>query len=219
MRMAHGSERPGPAYIDVDEMREHPRPHRYVHGGFEETHTRFSFYFPPVAQYRGRFVQHLEGGSGGHENMIEFQPWLYGVAFEDLGAYLVESNQGHFPNEGMGFADDWELFGASARCALYAKELAAEMYGAAPDHGYVFGGSGGGSRSIYCLENRPDVYDGASPHVIWSSPLGSNWSPIGCWWLHARHKLPQIVQPMEPGGSGDPFALLTVGGREGPAAL
>ena len=63
------------------------------------------------------------------------------------------------------------LFGASAHCALAARELAAQVYGEAPHHGYVFGGSGGGSRSIYCLENRPDVYDGASPHAIWSSPL------------------------------------------------
>jgi hypothetical protein len=217
--VTHGSENPGAPYIDVDEMRDLPRPHRYVHGGFEETHTRFSFYFPPAEQYRGRFVQHLEGGSGGHENMIEFQPWLFGVGFDDLGAYLVESNQGHFPNEGMGFADDWELFGASAHSALFAKDLAAAMYGTAPHHGYVFGGSGGGSRSIYCLENRPDVYDGASPHVIWSSPLGSNWSPIGYWWLHARNRLARVVDAMEPGGPGDPFGGLGVDEREALAAL
>jgi hypothetical protein len=93
------------------------------------------------------------------------------------------------------------------------------MYGEAPHRGYVFGGSGGGSRSIYCLENRPDVYDGASPHVIWSSPLGSNWSPVGYWWLHARGKLAEIVDAVEPGGSGNPFAGLDVGEREALAAL
>jgi hypothetical protein len=217
--MTHGSDHPGAPFIDIDEQREQPRPHRYVHGGFEGTHTRFSFYFPPAEQYHGRFVQYLEGGSGGHENMVEFTPWLFPVAFEDLGGYLVESNQGHFPNEGMGFADDWELFGASAHCAAYAKELAADMYGAAPHHGYVFGGSGGGSRSIYCLENRPDMYDGASPHVIWSSPLGSDWSSIGYWWLHCRRRLADIVEATGPGGSGDPFATLTVDEREALACL
>ena len=38
----------GAAWIDVDEWREIPAPHRYVHGGFEGTDTRFSFYFPPA---------------------------------------------------------------------------------------------------------------------------------------------------------------------------
>lgn len=217
--MGHGSEGALTPFIDVDEERATPRPHRYVHGGFEGTHTRFSFYFPPAELYEGRFVQYLEGGSGGHEILVPTQRWLYTVAFEDLGAYLVESNQGHFPNEGMGFADDWELFGASAASAEYARELASEMYRRAPHHGYVFGGSGGGSRSIYCIENRPDVYDGAAPHVIWSSPLGSSWSPIGYWWLHARQALPEIVDAMEPGGSGDPFATLTHDQREALAAL
>ena len=33
----------GAAYIDIDEWRDAPRPHRYVHGGFEGTHTRFPF--------------------------------------------------------------------------------------------------------------------------------------------------------------------------------
>jgi hypothetical protein len=217
--MAHGSEAVGAPYVDVDEWRDLPRRHRYVHGGFDGTHTRFSFYFPESQTAPGRFVQYLEGGSGGHEMLIQTQPWMFRIAFEDLDAYLVESNQGHFPNEGMGFADDWELFGASAASALYAKELAAEMYGAPPHHGYVFGGSGGGSRSIYCLENRPDVYDGASPHVIWSSALGSNWSPIGYWWLHARNQLAEIVDAMEPGGSGNPFATLDHDQRDALAAL
>ena len=209
----------GGAVVDVDEWRDTPRPHRYVHGGFDDTHTRFSFYFPPPELYRGRFFQYLEGGSGGHEQLLPTQPWTFRLAFEDLGGYLVESNQGHFPNEGMGFANDWELFGASAASAIFAKQLAAEMYGAEPHHGYVWGGSGGGSRSIYCLENRPDVYDGASPHVIWSSPLGSSWSPIGYWWLHAHHKLDDIIDAVEPGGSGDPFATLSHDEREALAAL
>src|ERR1700728_3523399 len=213
------TENVGPAFIDVDEWRDTPRRHRYVHGGFEGSHTLFSVYLPPPEHYRGRFFQYLEGGSGGHETLIATQKWIFTMAFDDLGGYLVESNQGHYPNEGMGFANNWELFGASAESALFAKTVAAEMYGEAPHHGYVWGGSGGGSRSIYCLENRPDVYDGASPHVIWSSPLGSNWSPVGYWWLHARGKLPEIVDAVEPGGSGDPFAGLDVAQREALAAL
>lgn len=63
--------------------------------------------------------------------------------YEDLGGYLVESNQGHFPKEGTGFANNWELFDASAESAIFAKEI----YGTEPHHGYVWGGSGGGARS------------------------------------------------------------------------
>jgi hypothetical protein len=97
-----------------------------VHGVFEETHTRSSFYFPPEEHYGGRFFQYLE--------------------------------------------------------------------------------------------NRPDVYDGASPHVIWSSPLGSSCSPIGHRWLHAHHKLADIIDAVEPGGSGDLFVTLNHDERDALAA-
>jgi hypothetical protein len=33
--------------IDVDEWRDEPVRHRYVHGAFEGTDLRFSYYFPP----------------------------------------------------------------------------------------------------------------------------------------------------------------------------
>ncbi|HEX8059090.1 MAG TPA: hypothetical protein VF481_20645, partial [Novosphingobium sp.] len=46
-------------YIDIDEWRDAPVRHRYVHGGFKGTDTKFSFYFPPKAQYQGRFFQHI----------------------------------------------------------------------------------------------------------------------------------------------------------------
>uniref|UniRef100_UPI0027421A5A hypothetical protein n=1 Tax=Actinoplanes sp. RD1 TaxID=3064538 RepID=UPI0027421A5A len=42
-------------YIDVSEERTEPVPHRYVHGGFEGTAARFSFYFPPAELYQRRF--------------------------------------------------------------------------------------------------------------------------------------------------------------------
>lgn len=116
-------------YIDIDEWRDSPRRHRYVHGGFEDTHTRFSFYFPEAAQYEGRFLQYLEGGAGGHENLIELgydgtgMGWLFDLAFDELGCYLVESNQGHFTGEGLGVRDDGSdeapihLYDASAESA------------------------------------------------------------------------------------------------------
>ena len=33
-------------FIDMDEWRQQPVPHRYIHGGFRSNGTRFSFYLP-----------------------------------------------------------------------------------------------------------------------------------------------------------------------------
>lgn len=46
-------------YVDVDEWRDKPVRHRYVHGGFKGTDTRFSFYFPEKTKYEGRFFQYI----------------------------------------------------------------------------------------------------------------------------------------------------------------
>jgi poly(3-hydroxybutyrate) depolymerase len=217
---AHGF---GEPYIDVDEWRDSPRRHRYVHGGFEGTETRFSFYLPPVEQYAGRLVQYLEGGMGGHEMTLAAGvltgDWLYEVAFEELGAYLVESNQGHFPAPGHGFNDDIENWAASAESARFSWQVAEEMYGAKPHHGYVWGVSGGGGRTMSCIENGPDVWDGAAPHMCYSGSNHASWSAEGYWWLQARHKLADIVDAMAPGGSGDPFATLTTSERDGLVAV
>ncbi len=96
----------GTAFIDVDEWRDAPVRHRYVHGGFEDGDTRFSFYFPPAEQYEGRFFHPVLPMSG-----IEFAATI-GVLYSgagsiefavDSGAYLVESNLGRlnpFPGDG-----------------------------------------------------------------------------------------------------------------------
>jgi poly(3-hydroxybutyrate) depolymerase len=213
----------GEPFIDVDEWRDEPRRHRYVHGGFAGTETRFSFYLPPNEQYDGRLVQYLEGGMGGHENTLAAGmltgTWLFDLAFDELGAYLVESNQGHFPGPGHGFNDDIENWGASAEAARFSWQVAEEMYGAAPHHGYVWGVSGGGGRTMSCIENGADVWDGAAPHMCYSGSNHASWSAEGYWWLHARHKLADVVDAMAPGGSGDPLATLTTAERDGLVAV
>jgi hypothetical protein len=205
----------GPPFIDVDEWRDEPRRHRYVHGGFEGTHTRFSFYLPPPELYRGRMFQFLSGGAGGDESSLTRHMglgfnWAFDLVFDDLGGFLVESNQGHFGNEGnTGVSGDLELFGASAETGVYAKAFAAEAFGKAPHHSYVWGGSGGGLRSTTCIENRPDVWDGAVPFVIGEASGSSLSLTLAYWWLYCRDKLTAIVDATEPGGGGDPFATLT----------
>ena len=46
-------------YVDVDEWRDKPVRHRYVHGGFKGTDTHFSFYFPAKEKYEGHFFQYI----------------------------------------------------------------------------------------------------------------------------------------------------------------
>jgi hypothetical protein len=57
----------GAPYIDRDEWREAPYPHRNIHGGFENTDTRFTFYFPAEEEWGGRMYHPLEGAHAGHE--------------------------------------------------------------------------------------------------------------------------------------------------------
>ncbi len=93
------------------------------------------------------------------------------------------------------------------------------MYGEAPHHSYVYGGSGGGIRSLAAIEGAPDVWDGAVPSIASISTVIQGWSAIGLWWLHTRHQRDDIVDAMAPGGSGNPFATLNAHGREALASV
>ena len=214
----------GPAFVDIDEWRDTPVRHRYVHGGFEDTDTRFSLYFPPIEQWEGRLLQTLEGGNGGHENTAQSGVGtMGGIAFAVAsGAYLVESNQGHIGSDlSIMFSEPTvHAFRASAQAARFSSELAAEMYGAPPHHGYVFGGSGGSARVILCLENCPDVWQGAVPFITGHA---SSWSLGFSVQAHAARvlgaKINSVIDAVEPGGSGDPFADLSSTQRDALAAM
>ena len=39
-------------FIEIEEERSEPAPHRYVHGRFKGTDACFSFYFPPKDRYQ-----------------------------------------------------------------------------------------------------------------------------------------------------------------------
>lgn len=197
----------GPGYVDVDEWREEPIRHRYVHGGFAGNATRFSGYFPEPDRYQHRFVQALQGGLGGSEHSAS--TGTIELAF-DNGAYLVESNQGH-SGDTSALKDDLSVleWRASARSAEFAREIAHAMYGELPRHGYVFGGSGGAMRSVSCLEARPDLWQGAVPFMLnRSGLLAFNFSACAWATLVLDDKLDAIIDATAPGGCGDPFALL-----------
>jgi hypothetical protein len=226
----------GAPYIDEDVHRDLHVPHRMVHGGFADTDTRFTCYFPD-AGYEGRMMQPIEGGHGGHERshdnpMVAEMMGLPMVA--RLGGYLVESNQGHIGDDVDPRAgDDPTLYGhrASAESARFSKHLAAQIYGAPPHHAYVFGGSGGARRSPLCLENAPDVYDGALPFMGGGdiAPLGSTARIKGAQVMSFAsmfnvqrilgERIIAVADSIAPGGSGDPFDGLTTHQREELASL
>jgi hypothetical protein len=194
-------------YVDVDEWRQVPVRHRYVHGGFAETETRFSIYLPSAEVYEGRFFQHitpvpdsehLAQHASGEQDKIGFS-----VA---SGAYFLETNGGGVFG-GLG-SDDPTIaaYRANAASAQYSRVVAAQMYGDHRPYGYAFGGSGGGYRTIGGAENTTGVWDGVVPYVIGSPMAIPNMFTVR---MHAqrilRHRLDRIVDAVEPGGSGDMF--------------
>jgi hypothetical protein len=222
----------GSPWIDIDEWRETPYPHRCVHGGFEGTDTRFSFYFPPVDDYEGRMIAPLEGAHGGHEDAFAgpMGEILGGIALAArLGSYMIESNQGHIGDDVDPKAgDDNTIYGprATNESARFSKHVAAQVYGQPPHHSYVWGGSGGGRRSPGCLEYGVDVWAGALPfmgggnivqHGDTSKVKGAQVMAFGAMFNVQRllkDKLAGVVDAMAPGGSGDPYAGLSTHERE-----
>lgn len=226
----------GAPYLDVDEERAEPSPHRYLHGGFEGTDTRFSLYFPPAERYSGRLFQPLEGGNAGHET-LQSGPISAGtggpeMAFR-LGGYMVESNMGHLgdvfdPKAGP----DPTIYGwrAAAEVARLSKFVAVQVVGAVPHHSYVFGGSGGARRSPLCLAYAPGVWDAAMPFMgdAMDGDHGDfrllrsgtpNFSSMFNVQRLLGPKVFDVVDAMWPGGTGDPFAGLGTHQREELATL
>jgi hypothetical protein len=190
-------------FIDVDEWRDAPVRHRYVHGGFDGTDLLFSLYFPPEDQYGGRFFQPLQAVSGSENTAPMALHQANGVAFAAAsGGYLVESNQG---------ARD--MFGGSAEAnaavAEYSRTIANEMYGQHRPYGYVYGGSGGAFKTLGCVETMLGVWDGSVPFVHGTPVSIPNFFTVQA---HAMRilgpKFPQIVDAIDPGGGGDMYAGL-----------
>lgn len=184
--------------------------YHHIHGYFQDTDLKFLFCFPKKERYEGRFFQHLSPfpgpdeenaalGKTGENDVIAF-------ALTHGSAY-VESNMASKMIFG-GNEDPTIIYRSSAAVAGYCRQVAQELFGAHRCYGYVFGGSGGGYKTMSCIENT-DAFDGAVPFVI-----GSPVSLPNCLTVMAhgarllRHCWPQIVDALEPGGSGDPYETL-----------
>jgi hypothetical protein len=199
-------------YVDGDEWRDRPVRHRYVHGGFAGTDTRFSLYLPPPDRYEGRFFQHitpvpdsefLAQDATGEQERIGFS-----IA---SGGFFLETNGGGASGEpGSSVDPTIAAYRANAAAAQYARVVAAAMYGEHRAYGYAYGGSGGGYRTIGSAENTSGIWDGFVPYVIGSPMAIPNMFTVR---MHAqrilRERFERIVDAVEPGGSGDMYEGLT----------
>ncbi|BFM06114.1 hypothetical protein [Halioxenophilus aromaticivorans] len=203
-------------YIDIDEMRDAPVPHRYIHGGFSGTQTRFSYYFPPKDLYQGRFFQHITPVPLSENLAQEMPAGMYNkIGFSiDSGAYFVETNGGDdstLASIGTSPQDPTiTAYRANAAAAQYSRAVAQAIYQTDErPYGYAYGGSGGGYRTVGSAENTQGVWDGVVPYVLGSSMAIPNMFTVR---MHAMRILqdnfPSIIDAVDAGGS-DPYAGLT----------
>ena len=201
-------------FIDIDEWRDEPVRHRYVHGGFTDTEARFSIYFPPEDRYEGRFFQYILPVPGNEHAVShpEYPDPSYSVGFAvDSGAYLIETNGG-----ALSFAPtadpEISLWRASAATAEHSRVLANQYYperGAHRPYGYAWGGSGGAFKTIACIESTDGVWDGVVPFVH-ASPIAmpNNFTVQAHAMRLLRPKLPNLIDALDPGSQADQYAGL-----------
>ena len=219
-------------YVDIREWRDEPKDvpvfpggittqdggaapfkarHLYVHGGFTGTDAKFSFCFPPEEEYQGRFFQAT------HQLLAGEEATARNVAFAlASGGYSVQTNMGGSENpraaEGSakGQADTTiRGYRVNAEAAKFSRVVAAEIYGPHRTYGYLYGGSGGAYQTVTSAEMTTGVWDGFVPYV-----MGSPQSIPNCFTVRVnalrvlKDKWPSIIDAIEPGGSGDPYAGL-----------
>lgn len=206
-------------YIDQDEWRDTPVRHRYIHGGFEGSETRFSFYFPEKQNYQGRFFQYitpfpdnefLSQGAKGEDDKISFSI--------SSGAYFIETNGGgkvDFAKPSFNSDPTIGAFRANAASAAFSRVVAMKIFGGNRPFGYAFGGSGGAYRTIGSIENTDGVWDGVVPYVLGSPMAIPNVFAVRMNAMRILHdKFPQIIDALDAGGSGDMYAGLNAEEKE-----
>ena len=156
--------------IDTQEKRERTLadgtkvPYLYVHGAIPENEIKFILCIPEKENYEGRFFQYLSPFPGPDEEVASLDKTGEDdrIAFAlTHGAYFVESNMGSKFAFG-GAADPTLCWKASAAVAEHSRKFVMDLYGVGRPYGYVYGGSGGGYKSMACIENT-DAWDGACP--------------------------------------------------------
>lgn len=196
-------------YIDIEEWRDVPIRHYFVHGGFKgtdiegENEARFCLYLPEKDKYEGRFFQYLSPAPEdeyasehliGEDDKISF--------CLTHGAYFVISNQGGYVPMG----DPSRLFKVSSNVAEFSRRIAKRIYDTDErPYGYVFGGSGGSFKTMGCMEATKGIWDGAVPYVMANPMAAPNvFAPrMRAMRLLREAGIKKVIAALEPGGNGD----------------
>ncbi len=163
------------AYVDVDEWRDVPVRHRYVHVG-SRSRDRFSIYLPPDEQYGGRFFQHVTPvPDSEHLAQSATVKRTRSGSRSPAGRTSWRATARASPAcRGPRWTEDRGLsLPMPPRPALAV--IAVAMYGEHRPYGYLYGGSGGGFRTIGAAENIRRL-DGSCPTSSaqrWRSPTCS----------------------------------------------
>jgi hypothetical protein len=219
-------------YIDVREWRDEPADapvfsgaittqhggaspvkarHLYVHGGFTGTDAKFSFCFPAEELYQGRFFQAT------HQLLAGEEATPRNIAFAlASGGYSVQTNMGGRDNSRTAEGSTSGRFDATIRgyrvnaeTAKFSRVVAAEIFGPHRTFGYLYGGSGGAYQTVTSAEMTTGVWDGFVPYVMGSPQAIPNCFTVRVNALRVlKDKWPSIIDAIEPGGSGDPYAGL-----------
>ncbi len=173
----------GPPYVDRDEWRELPYPHRHVHGGFVGCDTRFTFSFPAKEEWQGRMYMPLEGAHAGHEDVFcgPMGDLIGGLALTArLGGYMAESNMGHIGDDiDPKGGDDPTLYGwrAAAETGRFSKYVAAQVYGSRPTTAMSGAAAGAGDAHRSSSRTRRTSSTGRSPS--WAEATSPPSRPLG----------------------------------------
>ncbi|MDE2404316.1 MAG: hypothetical protein KGM17_06585 [Sphingomonadales bacterium] len=201
-------------FVDKDEQRQGPVPHRYMSGGFRGTEARFSFYLPTPDQYDGRFFHNtypmaVTSDIGPFPIEFEVATGDLGFTIASFAAYVQTNNGGLFRDPATDPAiPAWRVNAAAAK---YFREVSQEVFGPHKVHGYLFGGSGGAYQTLGAAEATTGIWDGFVPFVS-----GCNHAIPSMFTarMHAlrtigrKGSFPALFDQLDAGGDGDLAAVL-----------
>jgi hypothetical protein len=205
-------------FIDVDRTIDKPVKCRYIHGGFDDG-TRFSFYFPEKKAYKGRFFQYVTPFPDSETSAQAYPDDINPISFSIThGAYFIETNEGgtlDFTDSATSRDASIGAYRANAACAELSRYIAKMIYDCNRPYGYCYGGSGGAFRTTGSMESTKGVWDGAVPFVLGSPNAIPTVFAVRMYALRIlKDRMADIIDAMEPGGSGNPYATLTVEQRQ-----
>ncbi|RBR08942.1 uncharacterized protein FIESC28_10122 [Fusarium coffeatum] len=169
-----------------------PTPHRRISGHFNGTDVDFNIYLTPKSKWERRFFQLM-------------YPLQTSIAEDDAIKFGVES--GGYTIQASGTIG----YRADAALAKLSRQIAQEYYNTSSGQirGYVYGGSGGSLKVIGAAENTLGVWDGCVA-LVQATPMSIpyDWGIRALGGLILEKRAKEVIDAVQPGGSGDPYEVL-----------